>query len=254
MKDLKLHELASEGYNIARFLSIGPMGLRYNYTGINIDNDKPLINILTEFLEIVPSVNIRRFTPEVDKGLPFNYGLTNPTIIVTLILEALEDGYYVIVNETIDTHDGGVSGVIIDEFCEFAPNDTPRCVEKPGVCRTSTKFAAYLFELIYAEEDLIDYARGMGRVEFSIHPNPVGYNKENYLIWECDKSVTDNYTMDGITNWPNKFSEFLGDKAYGLIVADYINTFLVPTFTILHKKLGSISGFRSYPDFWVRTC
>ena len=43
------------------------------------------------------------------------------------------EGYLTIVNETIDIHDGGISGVALAGIVEFAPDDTPRAVEQPGV-------------------------------------------------------------------------------------------------------------------------
>ena len=42
-------------------------------------------------------------------------------------------GLHTIVNETVDVNDGGVSGVLMHNVLEYSPDDTPRCVEKPGV-------------------------------------------------------------------------------------------------------------------------
>ena len=56
------------------------------------------------------------------------------------------DGYFTIVNETVDTADGGVSGVVLGDIMEFAPLDTPRGVEKPGasVFRMTLVYAFYV--------------------------------------------------------------------------------------------------------------
>jgi hypothetical protein len=53
-------------------------------------------------------------------------------------------GLHVIANETIDVHDGGVSGVVLGGTIEFAPDDTPRCVEEPGVTSLPRRWGLWL--------------------------------------------------------------------------------------------------------------
>ncbi len=64
-------------------------------------------------------------------------------------------GFHVIVNETIDVSDGGVSGVLEGGIMEFAPDDTPRCVEKPGVASLPRRQAIELLTLVYGLPDAI---------------------------------------------------------------------------------------------------
>ena len=49
------------------------------------------------------------------------------------------EGLNTIINETVDIHDGGVSGVLVGACIEFAPDDTPRAVEEPGTAATAAR-------------------------------------------------------------------------------------------------------------------
>ena len=59
------------------------------------------------------------------------------------------EGLFVIANETVDVSDGGVSGVIQGGVAEFAPDDTPRCVEKAGTASLPMDWALALIETVY---------------------------------------------------------------------------------------------------------
>ena len=75
---------------------------------------------------------MRSFTPENPKSREFIYGLKSVAEAALRCAPFGDEGLYTIVNETVDVSDGGVSGVIVGDLIEFAPGDTPRCVEKPG--------------------------------------------------------------------------------------------------------------------------
>ena len=79
------------------------------------------------------TVNIRSFRPGRDKGNPFEYGIGKVEDAARIVGSLAAEGYSTIVNETIDTNDGGVSGVTLGGVMEFTPFDTPRGVEKAGV-------------------------------------------------------------------------------------------------------------------------
>lgn len=79
------------------------------------------------------SVNVRSYEPESPRSREFVYGLRNVEDAIATIDRLAAEGLHLIVNETIDVSDGGVSGVAYGDVLEFAPDDTPRCVEKPGV-------------------------------------------------------------------------------------------------------------------------
>jgi hypothetical protein len=156
-------------------------------------------------------------------------------------------GLYTIVNELIDTNDGGVSGVRQGDRIEFAPDDTPRCVEKPGTCALSEELSRSVLRTIYAAElPALD-----GRFEFSVHPYPCGTRHENVILWEheLDAPATEAPTP----SWPNRFSRHIGDKAFGLLIADAIGL-RVPRTTVLSRRVAPFSFGSGGEGMWVRTC
>jgi hypothetical protein len=57
-----------------------------------------------------------------------------------------------------------------------------------------------------------------GRVEFSIHPLKRGVRRDHTIIWEMEKA--EPIHLAGDVDWPNRFSQLIGDKAFGLLVAN----------------------------------
>jgi hypothetical protein len=74
--------------------------------------------------------------------------------------------------ETIDTHDSGVSGLILGDVAEFAPEGTPRAVEKAWVATLPFDLGREILETVYGEAP--DQPPPSTRVEFSLHPIRVG--------------------------------------------------------------------------------
>ena len=59
---------------------------------------------------------------------------------------------------------------------EFAPDDTPRCVEKEGTASLPIGWGFSILRRVYGfEPDMVD--AGKGRLEFSIHPKPRGWKR-----------------------------------------------------------------------------
>ena len=160
--------------------------------------------------------------PQLRAGEPksreFLYGRTDAAEILAELRRCRPTGLYTIVNETIDVHDGGVSGVAFGDVLEFAPGDTPRCVEKPGTAALPRGSGLRLLETVYGFRPACR-TRPELRVEFSLHPLRRGYRHEHTVLWEIEEPGP---PPDGtvILSWPNRFSRFLGDKAFGLLVAD----------------------------------
>jgi hypothetical protein len=144
---------------------------------------------------------------------------------------------FVIANETVDVSDGGVSGVIQGGVIEFAPDDTPRCVEKEGTASLPVAWGLKLIRSVYGfEPDIVD--AGKGRLEFSVHPKPRGWKKTHTLMWEYEGS--DSAPADRSLSWPNRFSRHIGDKAFGLLVADAMGL-PVPRTTVLSRRIAPFS-------------
>jgi hypothetical protein len=161
-------------------------------------------------------------------------------------------GLFTIVNETVDVNDGGVSGVLLGDVIEFAPKDTPRCVEKPGVASLPRSIGLRMLETVYGFVPELEWEPSV-RVEFSVHPIRRGVRHEHTIIWQIE-DVGDHAPTAAFT-WPNRFSQFIGDKAFGLLVAHLLAA-PVPKSVVIPRWLppfefGKTTGTA---ETWFRTC
>ncbi|WP_174291166.1 hypothetical protein [Sphingomonas bacterium] len=257
-KDRSLDELAEVG-NVAQFVSFEPgrAGPEQAYLRIrglqpNQRFDEPvqaLAHLLSRSSD--RSVNVRSYTPESPRSREFVYGLTDLDAIVTTVNRLSAEGLHTIANETVDVADGGVSGVAQGGVLEFAPDDTPRCVEKPGVASLPLDLGMRLLETVYGFAP--DLGPSGGRVEFSIHPRPRGWRQTHTLLWEHEDD--DGPSAIPSLGWPNRFSRHLGDKAYGLLMT-HLAGMPVPRTTVVARRVapftfGQDTGSR---ETWIRTC
>jgi hypothetical protein len=198
------------------------------------------------------SVNVRSYTPEFPKSREFIYGLKNSGDVVSAVRRLSQEDLYTIINETVDINDGGVSGVVLGDVIEFAPKDTPRSVEKPGTASLPREVGLKLLETVYHFCPSLNYARDK-RVEFSIHPLKRGYRNDHTIVWEMEDVGDTDITAD--IKWSNNFSKFIGDKAYGLLIA-YLIGLRVPSTTVFSRNIAPFQyGYRSNTaEFWIRTC
>lgn len=109
----------------------------------------------------------------------------------------------------------------------------------------------HLLKTVYGFEPECDFDENY-RVEFSLHPHREGLRKSHTIIWEYEKF--EDYEYDIKIKWPNKFSRFIGDKPFGLIIADYLG-FNVPYTTVISRNVppfsfGQETGLR---EKWIRT-
>lgn len=254
-KDEKLISLLNtRNYNIANFFSVSPNMKIENKT---FDIDSKNANLKEHILKLLKianskSVNIRCFSNEQPKGNRFVYGKTEKDIdeILEVIKQNCEEGKYSIINETIDTTDGGVSGVLFNDTMEFAPNDTPRCVEKEGVCSLPSMIGKELIKRVYGFYMSL-LPQEWERVEFSIHPKKEGVQRKHEIIWESE-DVKPRNTQTTI-KWPNNFSKFIGDKTFGLLIADILG-FPVPRTTVIARNVAPFTfGADISVEKWIRT-
>jgi hypothetical protein len=254
-KDAVLNELGNMA-NVAQFISFGP-NLEQRYArlrGHSVNFKFGQIEIaISELLKVAPenSVNVRSFMPEDPKSREFVYGLNTTGAVTATVQRLASEGLYTIVNETVDVNDGGVSGVVLGNVMEFAPGDTPRCVEKPGTVSLPLGLGSQLLELIYGFQPTLNYESNM-RVEFSIHPLRRGFRYDHTIVWEIEDVGNTEVIAD--TRWPNLFSRLIGDKVFGLLVAHMLKL-RVPHTTVISRALppftfGEKTG-TSEP--WIRT-
>jgi hypothetical protein len=254
-KDAILDALARTA-NVAEFVSFGP-DLRQRYAWIrghdpNHRFASPRAAIAT-LLERASeqSVNIRSFDPESPKSREFIYGKTDPDAVDGEVRRLADQGLYTIVNETIDVNDGGVSGVMYGDAVEFAPGDTPRCVEKPGTAGMSRSLGMALFDLVYGVRLALPDRHEL-RVEFSLHPLRRGYRHDHTIIWETE--APGPAPMPPVVAWPNRFSRWIGDKAFGLLVAHLIGL-RVPRTQVIGRRVApfTFGDDTGLAEPWIRT-
>jgi hypothetical protein len=197
-------------------------------------------------------VNVRSYLPEDPRSREFVYGLDSVDAALATVERLTAGGLHTIVNETVDVSDSGVSGVVQGNTIEFAPDDTPRCVEKPGVTSLPANQGIELLRVVYGfQPDL--HASQNERTEFSIHPKPRGWRCGHTLIWERETSVPP--TTAPSLSWPNRFSRLIGDKAFGLLIADRLGE-AVPRTLVIGRRVAPFEFGRSAgsAEIWTRTC
>lgn len=258
-KDQSLDELAMIG-NVAQFVSYSPIGRTPCQKYCRVAGYEPnhvfgsLRDGLNRLIERSPegTINLRSFTPENPRSRDFHYGISNVDEAHSLVDRMVADGLFVIANETVDVSDGGLSGVIQGGVAEFAPDDTPRCVEKEGTASMPTDLARSVIRIVYGfEPETLSADRG--RLEFSIHPKPHGWRRTHTLMWEYER--TDSAPARAAMKWPNRFSHHIGDKTFGLLVAHVIGL-PVPRTTCFARRVAPFTFGQDTTsrEVWTRTC
>lgn len=258
-KDASLDYLAKQGFNVAQFVSFSPSidGPKQEYVriadhGVNAPFESPLAAI--QFLlnrSADQSVNVRSYEPFNPQSRPFKYGIKSAEIALAIVNELSSQGLYTIVNETVDVSDGGVSGVLMGNVLEFSPDDTPRCVEKPGTVSLPRGWGRELLSTVYGFPVELDVPLA-SRLEFSLHPKPRGWKQTNILTWEYSE---DEYVgAKPAISWPSNFSKLIGDKTFGLLVAHHVGL-AVPHTAVINRRIAPFSFGRSTGchETWIRT-
>jgi hypothetical protein len=255
-KDRILNDLASST-NVAQFVSFSPtLDVRHCQIGSEVpDKSQSSPRQLIERLlhgAAESRVNIRSFRPEDPKSKEFVYALSALDDVIDNINRLSADGLYTIVNETINVDDGGVSGVLYGGILEFAPGDTPRCVERSGTASLPADMGMRLLETVYGFPIDLNYGFG-SRVEFSLHPTRRGVRNEHVVIWEIEQ--TETLELEARLDWPNRFSRLIGDKLFGLLIADALG-YPVPYTIALPRRVAPFRFGQSTGsgNIWTRTC
>lgn len=259
-KDKALDELAGYG-NVAQFVSFAPGNSadpeqtfsrvwRHPANHRFASADEAIGTLLTNSPD--SSINLRSYTPSNPRSREFLYGLKDATVASQHLRKLIVEGLFVIANETVDISDGGVSGVVEGGVMEFAPDDTPRCVEKAGTVSIALKDGLSLLKTVYKKAPHFPSCTGH-RVEFSVHPKPRGYHRTHSLLWESERVGTGDQKPN--LSWPNRFSRLVGDKVFGLLVADLIGM-RVPHSIVISRRLAPFEFGRKTgsAETWLRTC
>lgn len=140
----------------------------------------------------------------------------------------------------------------MNDIIEFSPNDTPKCVEKPGICSLPRSIGIRILQTVYGFVPNLNFKDDL-RVEFSIHPKRRGFQKSHTIIWEVEQGLDHNTDFD--ISWPNNFSRFIGDKVFGLLIAHEFGAY-VPKATLLARNVAPFSFGKEtgLSEIWFRTC
>lgn len=254
-KDAILDDLAKVA-NVAQFVSFSPGDdpeLRYARVSGMASALGSLPHAVKAVMErsVEHSVNVRSFHPQQPKANEFIYGLTNLEAVTSNVRRLAGQGLYTIVNETIDVNDGGVSGVSYSGILEFGPGDTPRIVEKAGTASLPLDMGLRILSAVYGFSPDLQYPPEV-RVEFSIHPLRRGVLQTHTIIWELE--TTGALELQANPVWPNRFSRHLGDKVFGLLVADAIGLH-VPKTTVVCRNVTTFNFGKptGTGERWIRT-
>jgi len=257
-KDASLDQLAERG-NVAQFVAYAPSDNGLDQTFCRVVGHEPNVSFATLAEAVAAllttsaagSVNVRSYDPESPRSREFVYGLQNVEDAIATITRLAAEGLHLIINETVDVSDGGVSGVAHGDVIEFAPDDTPRCVEKPGVASLPRRMGAALLAAVYGFAP--DLPKTDARVEFSIHPRPTGWRRTHTLLWELEEGSEP--PIASTPSWPNRFSRHIGDKLYGLILAHIAGAY-VPRTDAICRRVAPFSFGRDTGSHerWLRTC
>jgi hypothetical protein len=259
-KDEILDRLARRG-NVAQFVSFRPDEASkpvQRFSRIAGHEPNQLFSDSQEAIDALLAasadgkVNVRSYVPNQPRSREFVYGLDTGAAAVSVVKRLTDAGFHTIVNETVDVSDGGVSGVIQGNTIEFAPDDTPRCVEKPGVASLPFNYGLEILNTVYGFQPDLQAAEDE-RTEFSIHPKPRGWRRGHTIIWEHETGVPP--AAAPTLHWPNRFSRIIGDKAFGLLIADRLGA-PVPRTLVIGRRVAPFEFGRptGSTEVWTRTC
>jgi hypothetical protein len=254
-KDEVLYRIGAYA-NVAQFVSFGT-GLNKRFhriRGLKDAVNQDLTYWVEELFKRVQKhkVNIRTFRPELTKGTEFLQGLTEVPEVVSQLKRLANSGYYTIVNETIDMSNGGIGGVQVGGLIEFAPCDTPRAVEASGTVSVARAAGIRMLETVYGQSLALNYEPNL-RVEFTVHPMRCGLENEHTVIWEVE--AVEKRIEEVPVLWPNRFSRFIGDKAFGLLLCHAFGI-RVPRTLVISRVLPPFQFGESTGtgETWLRTC
>jgi len=260
-KDQIIAEL-SKTVNVAQFVSYSP-DLKQRFSCVSGYELNHQFSSVEEVVKILfdkgqdQEVTIRTFDPSDPKSRPFLKGIGNMVEAAKKVRELAQQGLHTIIHEEI-IDDLNLSGVIVGDVIEFAPLTTPRCVEPAEIAKHGIpaslprELGIKLLEKIFGIKINLDYPRTT-RVEFSLFVKKYGHKQDHVMIWELEE--VGQATTLPLWDWPNRFSKYIGDKTYGLLIAELIGLKVPKTKVVSKNKLLHFN-FGQQTDsqiIWTRT-
>jgi hypothetical protein len=245
-RDVRVSEIGKT-YSVAQYVSLdADLSPRTSVLNTSSALPRDPKAHLSALFDSAPShrVNVRIFSPGTSTGALFFSAVETVEGVIELITNHIVEQGYAIVSEMIDLDDGGVAGVLYGDIVEFKQGETPKFVDRqrsdsfPQLRRDA---AERMLQAIYGSDvDLSKISDSM-RVEFSTHPQECGTPPARFLVWDCYE-VAPQHSKPRLV-WPNSFSEWLGDKCFGLLAA-WCMDFRVPkTLAVLNPLMWDpVSG------------
>jgi hypothetical protein len=108
-----------------------------------------------------------------------------------------------------------------------------------------------LLKTVYGFAPELNYPTSY-RVEFSVHPLRRGVRNQHTIVWQFEEVGDTTHRPSMI--WPNRFSRFVGDKVFGLLIADLIGL-PVPATYVIPRELAPFRFGRQTgtAEIWIRT-
>jgi hypothetical protein len=255
-KDQVLDWLAERG-NVAQFVSFDPSGVQRFCRLVGYARNhrfETMEAALHALFQVAgeKQINVRSFRPESPQGNPFRTRLTGVPSALAEIRSLTGQGLFCICNELVNERDGGVSGVAHGDWLEIAPDIFPRDVERKEVAALPRILGLRVLEHIYAHRPAIDYPRGQ-RVEFTVTVLRRGHRRDRTILWEVQDAIPPENSP--ALRWPNPLSRLIGDKAFGLTIAETLGV-LVPSTIVIPRRLPAFTFGRTTgsQEYWLRTC
>ena len=252
-------DMLSEQINVAQFVAFRPEKTVFRQSFLRISGFSANQKFFSSRASIEAllqnsgegSLNVRSYVPGDSQSREFIQNIRSVDQALSEIQRLSDQGLWTIANESIDVSDGGVSGVLSGGAIEFSPDDTPRAVEKSGICSLPTGMGMRILETVYRFPPDLVFPRN-GRLEFSLHPNKSGYRQRHTIGWEFSPETCQQSPVD--VKWPNRFSQHIGDKAFGLLVAHELGL-NVPRSNVISRRVapflfGTATGSN---EVWTRT-
>ncbi|MGX1218692.1 hypothetical protein AB7M42_008957 [Bradyrhizobium diazoefficiens] len=275
-RDARMIDISSS-CNIAQFVSFDEFSkvrfVKLASREIEGRASDDLSQVLAELFRASNSnlINLRFFHPGTSTGAVIVRDIESVDEALQISKSKMVSGGYAIASEVLELADGGVSGVLAGGTVEFLMGVTPRFVDQVdgGFPQLPSAVGERLLRSIYGDHVELSKFEPSMRVEFSIHPYDVGHMGRRMIVWDVYRLANPS-RLKPIISWPNLFSEWIGDKLYGQLLASSLGLPVPRSIAWLHPFVAADSANpieRWIPpegiafgentgtsEFWMRSC
>ena len=140
----------------------------------------------------------------------------------------------------------------LDRSLSLRPSIRRSALTSPGVASLPTREGVKLLNIVYGFPPEVDFRDDL-RIEFSLHPIRRGYQRKHTIIWEVEPCPPVRKVE--IRKWPNKFSQLIGDKVFGLLIGHVLG-FPVPRTMVFGRHVApfAFGETTGTSETWLRTC